>query len=187
MSESAPPPPPPMQVSPNSGLDPEIRQFVSRVMAGYEAAHRTVADLCEVLSKRAETAEGIAARSLELQMRLAEEREELLSRRHKRELETRQQEMREAASVELKRDAKAILMLAGKKFLGIPLTGNDSHGLQDLLATMTGEQIDSVVTSGSLQLSEPQRQLLMQVFMSLSAAEKANQLASADDQPKAAE
>lgn len=163
---------PTMPVSPATGLDPEIRQFMSRLMAGYEAAHRSVVDLCETLSKRAEQAEGCAARALELQVKLAEEREELLSKRHRRELEAEIAKEHSQHVAELMRDFKSVLLLAGKKYFGVPLTGNDSHGLQDLLATMSAEQIESVMATGKLELSVAQRSLLASTLSSLAENEE---------------
>lgn len=159
-------------VSPSTGLDSELRAFMARLMTGYEAAHRRVADLCDTMAARAEKAEGATARALELQLRLAEEREELISARHRRELETENARRRHEAFADVTRDVRALLPLVGKKLLGAPLTGNDSHGLQDLLSSMTPEQIASVIETGELKLSHAQRQLLGATLASLASSEK---------------
>lgn len=159
-------------VSPSTGLDSELRAFMARLMTGYEAAHRRMADLCDLLAVRAEKAEGAAARALELQLRLAEEREELISRRHQRELEATLVHQRHEAMADITRDMRALMPLIGKKLLGVPLTGNDSHGLQDLLGTLTPEQISDVIERGTLQLSPAQRQLLGATLASLASSEK---------------
>lgn len=145
----------------------ELRQFMGRLMTGYEAAHRRVADLCEVMALRAEKAEAVAARSLELQVRLAEEREAMISRKHQRELEADAARTRQEAFADVTRDVRALVPLVGKKLFGVPFSGNDSHGLQDLLATLTTEQIGTVVESGRLELSQAQRQLLAATLDSL--------------------
>lgn len=158
---------PTVAVSPSTGLDSELRQFVSRLMAGYEASHRQIAELCQTMASRAEKAEGIAARSLELQVRLAEEREDLMSKRHQRELESAAALQRREAFAQVATDIRALLPLVGKKLLGAPLTGNDSHGLQDLLGTLTGEQVGTVIETGTLQLTVAQRHLLASTLASL--------------------
>lgn len=154
------------------GMDPEFRQFVSRLMTGYEAGHRRVADLCDTLVARLEKAEAVTARSLELQVKIAEEREELISRRHTRELEAQAASTKAEAFSKLTADVRALAPLLGKKLLGIPLTGDDSHGLQDLLSTLTPDQIGGVIESGTLTLTLGQRQLLGATVLSLDAAEK---------------
>lgn len=166
-----------------SPVDAELRQFMSRLMAGYEAAHRRVADLCETMAQRAEKAEAIAARSLELQVRLAEEREELLSKKHQRQLEADAARKRQEAFADVTRDVRALVPLVGKRLLGIPLTGNDSHGLKDLLETLTAEQIASVIEHGRLELSQGQRQLLASTLSSLASQEKPAE----EERPVAAE
>jgi len=162
-------------VSPSTGLDPEIRQFVGRVMQGYESAHRTVATLCETLSLRAEKAEAMVARSLELQLKLAEEREELISRRHRRELEAEAAKQRQESFGAVSRDFRALMLLLGKRFAGIPLSGNDSHGLQDLLGTITPDQVEVAMTSGTLTLSPAQRHMLAATLSSIASAEVKNE------------
>lgn len=174
--------PPTLPVSPATGLDPEIRQFFSRVMAGYEAAHRTIADMAEQASKSTAELHKAVANAIHMQMKAAEEREELISKRHKRDLEAAAAQEAQAARALVTRDVRTVLLLAGKKYLGVPLTGNDSHGLQDLLATMTPEQVDAAMTSGTIQLSDAQRHMLMSTIAELGDAEKATLEA-----PKAAE
>jgi len=160
-----------LPVSPSTGLDPEVRQFFSRVMAGYEAAHRTIADMAELMAKSASEAQSATTRAIQFQVKLAEEREELISKRHRRDLEAMAAKQRQEAIGELSTDVRSVLKLAAKKFMGIPLTGNDSHGLTDLLSTMTGEQIEALMTSGTLQLSPGQRQLLASTLTSLAESE----------------
>jgi hypothetical protein len=164
---------PTLPVSPNTGLDPEIRQFFSRVMAGYEAAHRTIADMAEQASKSTAELHKAVTSAIQMQMKAAEEREALISKRHKRDLEDAAAQEAQANRAAVMRDARTVLLLAGKKYLGVPLTGNDSHGLQDLLATMTPDQVDAAMTSGTIQLSDAQRHLLMSTLASLGDAEKA--------------
>lgn len=159
-------------ISPTTGLDSELRAFMGRLMTGYEAAHRRVADLCDTMAARAEKAEGATARALELQIRLAEEREELISKRHQRELEASAAQRRQDAFSDVTRDVRALLPLVGKKLLGAPLTGNDSHGLQDLLGTMSPEQVTSVIETGTLKLSQAQRELLAATLASLASGER---------------
>lgn len=150
----------------------EHRLFVQRLMTGYEGAHRRVADLCDVLSERLTHAESAMTRALEMQLRLAEEREELISRRHQRELAADAAAARQAAFAGVTQDVRALLPLVTKRLAGIPLTGSDSHGMQDLLTSMTGEQLDTLMTDGSLTLSIGQRQLLVGVLQSLGATEE---------------
>jgi N-acyl-D-aspartate/D-glutamate deacylase len=165
---------PMIPVSPSTGLDPEVRQFMSRVMVGYEAAHRTIADMAELMAKSASESQAATVRAIQLQMQLAEEREELLSKRHKRDLEAKNALALQESRKELMREGTVAVKLALKKFLGVPLTGNDSHGLQDLLASLSGEQIDGLMTTGSVTLSDAQRQALMMTLTSLAESEKKN-------------
>jgi hypothetical protein len=175
--------PPTLPVSPSTGLDPEVRQFMSRVMAGYEAAHRTIAEMAELASKSTAELHRAVTSAIQMQMKAAEEREELISKRHKRDLEAAEAQKRQENSAAMMRDVRSVLMLAGKKYLGVPLSGNDSHGLQDLLSTMSPEQIESVITTGSLQLSPAQQQLLAATVISIGDA-KAKEL---EQKPEAAE
>jgi hypothetical protein len=142
-------------------------RFVSRLMTGYEMMARRMCEMADAAMVRAEKAEAVTQRTLELQVRLQEEREDLISRRHQRQLEVEQAARKAEAFQEMQRDFRAVALLAGKKFLGAPLSGDDSHGLQDLLSSMTAEQIDDVISKGEVKLSEPQRQLLAATLMSL--------------------
>lgn len=159
----------------------EMRQFSSRIMVGYESAHRTIAEMAELMSKSASESQAATVRAIQLQMRVAEEHEELISKRHKRELDAKNALALAESRQALTRDATTVLKLAAKKWLNVPITGNDSHGLQDLLASLSGEQIDSLVTTGNVQLSDAQRQALLMTLTSLEESEKKNQ------QPAAAE
>jgi len=161
----------------------EMVRFMSRLMAGYEAAHRTVVDSFAILAARTEKAEAIAARAIEMQLRLAEEREELLSKRQHRELEAKVAAQRQESVAQLSTDVRTLLMLTGKKLLGVPLSGNDSHGLQDLLKSFEPAQIDELMSSGQLQLSVAQRHLLASTLSSMAELPPA----PAEDAPKAAE
>lgn len=167
--------PPTLPVSPATGLDPEITKFLSRMMAGYEAAHRTIADMAETASKSTAELHKAVTSAIQIQMKAAEEREELISKRHKRDIEAAEAAQRSQNFGELTRDFRSVAMLALKKFAGIPLTGNDSHGLQDFLKTVTPEQIEKVVTTGTLQLSPGQVQTLAATLSSL-AENEAKQL-----------
>lgn len=159
-------------VSPSTGLDSELRQFVGRVLTGYESAHRRMADLCETMAKRAESAERVASEALESRIRLAVELEDAISQRHQRDLAAQMAQQRSAAFAEVTRDVRAIAPLALKRLLGIPITGNDSHGLKDLLGTLSGDQVEKLMSDGTLTLSMGQRQLLMNVLTSFAADEK---------------
>jgi hypothetical protein len=148
-------------------FDADMVRFMARLMAGYESAHRTVVDSFQILAKRAEQAEAIASRAIEMQLRLAEEREELLSKRQHRDLEAKVAAQRQESVAQLSTDVRTLLMLTGKKFLGVPLSGNDSHGLQDLLKSFSSDQIDELMSSGQLQLSVAQRHLLASTLSSM--------------------
>lgn len=163
---------PTLPVSPTTGLDPEVRNFMSRMMAGYESAHRTIAEMAENMSKTAIEAQNATSRAIQMQLKYAEEREELVSKRHKRDLEAQESAQRQASFGQLTGDLRAIALLGLKKYIGIPLTGNDTHGLQDLLKTMSPEQIEKLMTEGTLQLTMAQRQSLMMVLSSLAEGEK---------------
>jgi len=162
-----------LPVSSSTGLDPEIRQFISRIMTGYEASHRAMASMCERVLDRFEKSEAAAMKAFESRERMAEEREELISRRHKRDLEAAIAASNQENKALITRDLRSLLMLAGKKMAGVPLTGNDSHGLQDLLSTFSMEQIDAAMTGQPIVLSAAQQQLLMSVLGSLAQGEKA--------------
>lgn len=165
---------PPMPVD----FGPEVLAFMSRLMSGYEQAHRRVADLCDMLSAQNAAAQAATTQALELQLKLAAEREELLSRRVEREAIQTIAKRREEAISDVARDVRALLPAVGKRLLGVPLTGDDSHGLQDLLATLSNEQIEAVMSKGELKLSVAQRSLLASVLGSL---------AGEQPQPEAAE
>lgn len=161
-----------LAVSPSTGLDPEVRQFLSRIMAGYEAAHRTIAEMSQDARAGQRELHAALSKLLETQLRVQEEREELISRRHRRELEAQLTAEKVRQGAELSGDIRALLKLGVKKWAGIPLTGDDSHGLQDLLASMTGEQVETLVTTGSVTLTMAQRQALLSTLNSLSEAEE---------------
>lgn len=148
-------------------IDAEYRLFVGRLMTGYESAHRRVADLCDTLAARLEQAEGTVSRALDMQLKLAQEREELLSARHQRDLESEMVRQRGEVFSDIGRDVRSLLPIAAKKFLGAPLTGDDSHGLQALLSTFSGDQIEQIIVDGQLKLSDSQRILLGSVFADL--------------------
>jgi hypothetical protein len=143
-------------------------------MAGYESAHRRVLDSNEQMAARLVATEGAMTRALELQIRLTEEYEKLLSLRHERELAAEQSRARSEAMTSITRDVRALAPIVAKKLLGVPLSGNDSHGLQDLLGSLSGEQLDAVMTSGKLELSEAQRQALAMTLGSLAEKEGSN-------------
>lgn len=156
---------------PDGGIDPQWTSFVSRLMAGYEAAHRRVIEMYELQGRRLQDADTATARAIEMQLKMAAELEDLISRRHERELATEHARARAQALGDITRDVRAIAPLALKKLLGVPLTGNDSHGLQDLLTTLSPEQLDGVMTSGELKLSPAQQQALVHVLGSLAQKE----------------
>lgn len=164
-------------VSPNTGLDPEIRAFMSRLMTGYEASHRQIATLCETLADRGRHSEEMIARTIQLQQQMLEERERMVMQNHRRELEAAAAKDRQQALAEVKRDVRAVGLLAAKKFLGIPLTGNDSHGLQDFLSTLTPDQIDSAMSSGSITFSPAQQHQLVAIMTSLAKSEETDKAA----------
>jgi len=158
---------------PLEGVDPELRQFVTRLMAGYEAAHRRLLDGYDALASRLASSEGAMTRALELQLKMTEEYERLLSLRHQRELDAERARARNEAVTAITRDVRALAPVVAKKLLGVPLTGNDSHGLQDLLASLSSDQLDAVMTNGTLELSDAQRQALVATLGSLAEKETA--------------
>jgi len=164
----------------------EQNQFTNRLMLGYEGAHRRVADLCDMLTAQLKNANEITTRALDQQVRLAELQEDLLSQRHQRELAAKAAANKEQAFAELARDARVIIPLALKRLVGIPITGNDSHGLQDFLATMTPEQQENLFSKGELKLSVAQLQLLTSVLTSFAAqeAKKAEESKKAEPEKK---
>lgn len=176
-----------LAVSPSTGLDPEIRQFLSRMMAGYEAAHRTIAEMSADARAGQRELHTALSKLLETQMRIAEEREELISKRHRRDLEAQIAAEKTRMHAELSGDVRALLKLGVKKFAGIPLTGDDSHGLQDLLASMSGEQVETLMATGTVTLTMAQRQSLMSTLNSLAESEAAKTERPAELPPKAAE
>lgn len=156
----------------SSALDPEMRAHISRLMSGYEQAHRVLAEFAESMMAQVRSSNEATAKALEMQLRLAEEREELISRRHRREIETEESKQRQQGFAEIGRDLRALLTLGGKKALGVPLTGDDSHGLQDFLKQLSSEQFDALMTTGTLQLSPPQRMLVGGIIQSFAEAER---------------
>ncbi len=162
---------PSIEVSPSTGLDPEIRQFVSRVMAGYEAAHRTISEMAAQASAGQRELHTALSKLLETQLRVAEEREELISKRHKRDLEAEIAAEKMKQHAELSSDVRALLKLGAKKWAGIPITGDDSHGMQDLLASLSAEQVEGLMSSGSVTLTMAQRQSLLSTLNSLAESE----------------
>lgn len=182
MTDEKRPETPLLEVSPSTGLDPEIRQFLSRMMAGYEAAHRTIADMSADARAGQRDLHSALSKLLETQLRIAEEREELISKRHRRDLEAQMAADKMRAHAELSGDVRALLKLGAKKWAGIPITGDDSHGLQDLLASLSGEQVEGLMATGSVTLTMAQRQSLLSTLNSLAETETEKALP-----PKAAE
>lgn len=171
MSESEPTAEVVESVAAAAAIIAELRQFNSRLMAGYEAAHRRLLDGYDAVSARLNSSEGAMTRALELQLKMTEEYERLLSLRHERELRAESARARSEALGQITRDVRALAPVVAKKLLGVPLTGNDSHGLQDLLASLDADQLDSIMTSGKLELSEAQRQALAATLGSLAQKE----------------
>lgn len=167
----------------------EQRAFSSRVMTGYEAAHGKVIEMADTLSRTAKDAQDAVSKSLTMQMSVVEERERLMSRNHTRELEAQAAQQKMRASGELTREFHLLLKLIAKKyFLGVPLTGNDSHGLQDLLQSMSPDQLETLMVSGQITLTPSQRQMLAATVMSLGEAEaksEAKSLPEPEPEPKA--
>jgi len=147
-------------------------QFQGRLMTGYESSNRLVAQHAEMLAVQVKLAHEGMAKALEMQLRLAEERELLLSQNHYRELEAESAKQRSKAFQTISTDVRAIVMLGLKRALGIPLSGNDTHGFKDFLATMTGDQIDKLMAEGVLELTEGQRHGLAAMFTSIAEAEQ---------------
>lgn len=158
-------------VSPSTGLDSEIRGFMGRVMTGYEQAHRRMADLCETMAARAESAERLANQALEARMKLAIELEDAISQRHARELAADGARQKQEAFAQVASDVRAIGPLVLKKLLGIPITGDDSHGLTDFLKAIGEDRVEKLFTEGTLTLSLPERQLLASTLTSLAQDE----------------
>jgi hypothetical protein len=178
-------------VSPSTKLDPEVNKFLSRIMTGYESAHSKILELAEIMAKSARDSQEAISRATMLQIKLAEEREELISKRHKRDLEAAAALDSQKQKATLLGDVRAIGLLAAKKHLGIPLTGNDTHGFQDFIATMTGDQIQQLMTSGTLQLTTAQQTLLSNTLSGMvdkdeALAEKLSALPD-ESEPEAAE
>jgi hypothetical protein len=156
----------------SSALDADVRLFVGRLMSGYEAAMRSMRDMSEASLQRAKDAEALATKTLNAQILMVAEREKLLSLQHKRDLEA----VESAARVEMMQEVKgklvALVPLLLKRLAGIPLTGDDSHGLQDFLGSLSGDQLGRLMQEGTLTLDEAQRELLLQTLGSLAAAEQ---------------
>lgn len=151
----------------------ELRLFNGRLMTGYESAHRRVAEHSDTLAVQNAELNRIAATSLEMRVKLVGEHEEMLSRRTERDIASTLAKQKAEAWGAMARDARVVGTLAVKRLAGIPLTGNDSHGLQDLLNTMTPDQIEDVIVKGELKLTEGQRAMLAGTLTSLDASEKA--------------
>lgn len=149
----------------------ELRLFNGRLMTGYESAHRRVAEHSDTLAIQNAELNRIAATSLEMRVKLVGEHEEMLSRRTERDIASTLAKQKAEAWGAMARDARVVGTLAVKRLAGIPLTGNDSHGFEDLLASMTNEQIDSIMQDGQLKLTEGQRAMLAQTLMSKAKAE----------------
>jgi len=164
----------------------EARAFMSRVMTGYESMVRRVCDMADSASARTERLELALQRSIEAQLDAVKEREELLSMRHQRELDTKLTERKAEAISDLSRDVRSLAPLVMKKFMGIPLTGNDSHGLSDFLNAMGEEQVYQLMTTGELRLSVSQRQLLGQTIMALAEDEKKKRAAEGEAEAEVA-
>lgn len=172
------------------GFIAEQRAFTSRLMLGYEAAHRSLVDQNQNVVLRAEKAENVAVRVLEMQVKVTEEREALASQRQQRELEAMAAKQTAAHKNAIFGDLRLLGNLYVKQQLGIPLSGNDSHGLQDLLRALSVDQVDTFMAEGRLQLTDGQRQMLMSTIMSLHAEEKAkaaNAAPPTEPKPEAAE
>lgn len=165
-------PSPALPVSPSTGLDPEVRGFLSRIMAGYESAHRTIVEMAQQMSRQTQLAQEAAAKALQMQMQLTEERELLQSKRHQRQMEMLREKNSAEVHAALGRDLSGLVKLAIKRWAGIPLTGDDSHGLQDFLQSMSPDQVSELMSTGQIQLTEVQRIQLANVFGSLLEAEQ---------------
>lgn len=153
-------------------LSPDMRQFVSRLMAGYEAAHRRIVDIHDATLARLDRAESAAARAVDTQLKMAEEYERLVSLRHERELATQLTARKVEAFGSIAKDLRSLAPIALKRWLGIPLSGNDTHGMQNLLASLDEQQIEALMSRGELRLTEGQRMALAMVIGSIAEAEE---------------
>lgn len=151
----------------------EVRQFNARLMTGYESAHRRLMDHTDMIATQNVELNRVVAKSLEMQVKLVADHEDMLSRRTERELAGMLAKAKAESIGAIARDARVVGMLAVKRLAGIPLTGNDSHGLQDFLATVTPEQIDELIGNGTLKVTEAQKAMLASTLMSLAENEKA--------------
>lgn len=155
-------------------LDPEMRAFMSRLMTGYESMARSCVSMADSAMARANAAEANAQKAIEARLKAVQEYEELLSQRHERDLSAQIAAHRVAAFGDIARDIRALAPLLLKKLLGAPLTGKDSHGMQDLINSMSEDQVEALMMRGELKLSEAQRHLMAATLMSLAEAEQAN-------------
>lgn len=159
----------------------DARAFMSRVMTGYEGMVRRVCDMAEHASARTERLELALQRSIDAQLEAVKEREELLSLRHQRDLDSKIAEKKVEAIGDLAGDVRALAPLVFKQFMGIPISGDDSHGLSDFLNAMGEDKVYQLMTTGKLELSMAQRHQLGQTIMSLAAAERAKREAADAD------
>lgn len=155
----------------------EQRKINERMMQHAETASRRLEAQNEMLLEQVKTAHDTATRALKMQVELAEQREDLLSRRHERELAATMAQNRERALAEVLATVQSLLPLGAKQLMGIKLTGNDSHGLQDLLKALGPEQLEQLVTTGKMELNDAQRFLLVSVIQDMMAQESAKQAA----------
>lgn len=165
----------------------EQRKLNERMFAHAETAWRRLESQNDMLQAQVKVSYETTERALKMQVELAAQHENLLSQRHERDLASSLAQQKQSMIADLMSSLQALVPLGAKQLMGIKLTGNDSHGLQDLLKAFTPEQIEELVTTGKLTLNDAQRMLLVAIFQDLAEQERKRQEAQQQaTQPQAA-
>ncbi len=154
--------------------------FVARLMTGYESMARKQVEIVDMLSARLDSAEKSRERQAQIHVDMLEAYESLINERHDRDLRTRESAQRQALAEDMTGELKALVPLVVKKLTRTPLTPGDAgSGIKDLVASLQGEQLDSLVTGKPVTFSLAQRELIVQI-----AGEEADKESSKDSHAK---
>lgn len=138
--------------------------FVARLMTGYEGMARKQVEMVDMLSERLDSSEKSRERQAQIHIDMLEAYEGLINERHDRDIRSRESEQRQKLAEDVTSELKSLMPLVIKKLTRTPLSPGDAgSGLKDLLASLQGDQLDSVMSGKPVAFSLAQRELLIQI------------------------
>lgn len=152
--------------------------FVNRLMTGYESMARKSTDMVDMLSARLDSAERSRERQARIHIDMLEAYESLLNDQHARDLKSKESAHRQHLAEDVTSELKALVPLLTKKLARIPLAPSEQgNGMADLLSSLQGEQLTSVMAGEPVVFSMAQRELIVQIAREQSELEQKREAA----------